>query len=86
MNRRQFSKKVAVAAAGVAVMFNAMVPRAVTPGAVNIISKRNLPEKIIGNGDYRYQVDLEWGNLDSWGDSFPFGNGLTLSEEGNEEN
>jgi len=129
MNRRQFAKKAAVAAAGAIVVPGAAVAaRASTmSGAVNIISRRTLPEQIIGHGEFQYRVDLEWGNLDpmahpvknchemvqdragrlimitdetrnniliydksgklldSWGDTYPFGHGLTLSEEGDEE-
>ncbi|MBO6574454.1 MAG: hypothetical protein JJ896_03485 [Rhodothermales bacterium] len=51
MNRRAF---VRTAATGIAAL----------PALPTIISKRALSGIIIGHGDYRYEVDLEWGNLD----------------------
>lgn len=117
MNRRQFAKRAVLASAGVAVV----------PRALHIISKRAYSGQIIGHGEFRYEVDLDWGNLDpmahpvknchemvqdragrlimitdetrnniliydksgklldSWGTSFPFGHGLTISDEGDAE-
>jgi len=117
MNRRQFVSTSARTAAGLSIMSQ----------APSILVKRALSDDIIGHGDFRYRVDLEWGNLDpmahpvknchemvqdrqgrlimitdeirnnvliydrsgklldSWGTSFPYGHGLSLSDEGDAE-
>ena len=54
MNRRTFVSTSARAAAGIAIM----------PQAPAIIVKRALSDEVIGQGNFRYRVDREWGNLD----------------------
>jgi len=66
MNRRKFAKQSALAASAMAIAPVVALKSTSTamPRAFHIISKRNLSSEIIGQGDFQYQVDTEWGNLD----------------------
>ncbi|NNE34611.1 MAG: 6-bladed beta-propeller, partial [Rhodothermales bacterium] len=122
MNRRDFARTTATAAVGASVSASSFAG-----SPFNVIARRSTARQVIGHGDFRYEVDLEWGNLDplahpvknchemvqdrsgrlimitdetknniliydtggklldSWGTTFPYGHGLTLSDEGDAE-
>ena len=55
--RRQFIKKTSSALGGLAVLPS-------IPSAFGIINKPAYSDQIIGHGDFKFRVHLDWGNLD----------------------
>lgn len=75
MNRRTFAKSASAATiaaavipgqaiAGIAGTGRAANNDDVGPSGINVIARQPISDAIIGQGDFRYRVDLEWGNLD----------------------